>query len=197
MVVSSVFPDLGRTGARRSLFSFGMAMMRPSLTTIFLAEKRSLMGSVMRIVRDAATAEDLAQEAYLRTSKALEAGHIDRIEPFLHQTARNLALDHERRRRTRARYEDHDRDARDWDGVASEAPSPEAIAIERERLRHLAEALEKLPERARRAWMLARVEGWSHPRIAAHLGVSQNTVFNDIKMAMGHCHDAMRRLGSL
>ncbi|MCV3208011.1 sigma-70 family RNA polymerase sigma factor [Mesorhizobium sp. YC-39] len=171
--------------------------MRPSLTTIFLSEKRSLMGSVMRIVRDPSTAEDLAQETYLRTRKALEAGPIDRIEAFLHHTARNLALDHERRRRTRERYERRDLEAQDFADIPAETPSPETIAIERERMRHLAEALEKLPERARRAWMLARVEGWPYPKIAEHLGVSQNTVFNDVKLAMGHCHDAMRRLGSL
>lgn len=171
--------------------------MRPSLTAIFLSEKRSLMGSVMRIVRDPATAEDLAQETYLRTRKALDAGPIDRIEAFLHHTARNLAFDHERRRRTRERYERREVQAQDCTDIAADTPSPEAIVIERERVRHLAEALEKLPERTRRAWMLARVEGWSYPQIAEHLGVSQNTIFNDVKLAMGHCHDAMRRLGSL
>ena len=37
------------------------------------------------------------------------------------------------------------------------------------------------------------MEEWTNARIAQHLGVSERTVFNDLKLAMAHCRDALAR----
>jgi RNA polymerase sigma-70 factor (ECF subfamily) len=66
--------------------------------------------------------------------------------------------------------------------------------IDRERLQLFENTLFGLPERARKALLLSRMEGWSYPAIARHLGVSPNTVYNDVRMAMAHCMDAVARL---
>ena len=168
--------------------------MSSLLNNVFLLQRQSLMGTALRIVRNRQVAEDVAQETYLRTRKAIEVGPIEHIEAFLHQTARNLALDYRRRCKTRARYEEHEPNERDIESVPADIPTVEAELIERERMRKFEEALSQLPERARQAWALSQVEGWSYARIAEHLGVSRNTVFNDVKLVMGHCHDAMMRL---
>ena len=68
-----------------------------SLAEIFLSKRKSLMRSVMRIVRDQQAADNVAQETYVRTSKTINNGPIDHIEAFLYQTARNLAINHKRR----------------------------------------------------------------------------------------------------
>ena len=39
--------------------------------------------------------------------------------------------------------------------------------------------------------VLSRIQGWPYPKIAAHLGVSPNTVYNDIRLAMAYCLDAL------
>jgi RNA polymerase sigma factor (sigma-70 family) len=168
--------------------------MSVSLNDVFMSRRQSLMGIAFRIVRDRQIAEDVAQEAYLRTRKAIELGPIEHIEAFLHQTARNLALDYQRRRKMRARYEDFDADEGDMANVAADIPSTEAVIIEREAIRSFEAALQQLPVRARKAWVLSQLDGWSYAQIADHLGVSRNTVFNDVKLAMGHCHDVLRRL---
>jgi RNA polymerase sigma-70 factor (ECF subfamily) len=168
--------------------------MSALLNNVFLLHRHSLMGTAFRIVRDRQTAEDVTQETYLRTRKAIELGPIEHIEAFLHQTTRNLALDYQRRRKTRARYEEPEPNERDIESVPADVPTVEAELIERERMRSFEEVLRQLPERARRAWALSQAEGWSYARIAEHLGVSRNTVFNDVKLVMGHCHDAMMRL---
>jgi RNA polymerase sigma-70 factor (ECF subfamily) len=168
--------------------------MSTILNAAFVRQRRSLLGTVLRIVRDRETAEDLAQEAYLRARKAAESGPIEHVEPFLHQTARNLALDHLRRRRTRERHETPAADPEAIENIAADTPSIETELIERERLRLFERAMQALPERARRAWALSFLEGWSYARIAEHLGVSRNTVYNDVKLVMGHCHDAIARL---
>ncbi len=148
----------------------------------------------MRIVRDVQTAEDLIQESYLRARRAAESGQIDNIVAFLHRTVHNLALDHIRRRRTKERFEVP---CEDFDPlqIAAEIPSAEEHLLHRERLGSFKAALDALPERARRVWVLNRVEGWTYPRIAEHLGVSPGTVFNDMKLAMGHFLDALSRSG--
>lgn len=168
--------------------------MSTTLNAAFVRQRRSLLGTVLRIVRDRETAEDLAQEAYLRARKAAETGPIENVEPFLHQTARNLALDHLRRRRRRERHEEPGADMRAIENIPADAPGIEAELIEREQLRMFEAAMQALPERARRAWALSFLEGWPYARIAEHLGVSRNTVYNDVKLVMGHCHDALARL---
>ena len=168
--------------------------MAAILTGAFLSHRRSLIGSLMRIVRDRQTAEDLAQETYLRARQAIQAGPIDHVEAFLHQTARNLALDHARRTRMRARFECRDATEADLATVAADLPSPEAVLIQRERLRLLEAALADLPEWAQRVWRLSRVEKWTQPQIAAHLGISTGTVFNDLKRAIAHCQRAIERI---
>lgn len=164
------------------------------LNDVFLLHRRSLMGTAFRIVRDRQTAEDLTQEAYLRAHRAIETGPIEHIEAFLHQTARNLAIDYLRRRKTRTRYEDEGVDLQEVENVAADVPTLEAALIEREQMRRFEQVLQGLPERPRRAWILSQIEGWSYAQIAEHLGVSRNTVYNDIKFVMGHCHDALARM---
>ncbi|AGT08913.1 RNA polymerase sigma factor [Paracoccus aminophilus] len=159
------------------------------LTRIFLRRRKSLISRAFRIVRDPGVAEDVAQEAYLRTALALQSRPIAQLDAFLSRTTSNLAIDHLRRDRLRAPGA-----AQDPDEIAAPAPSVDELLIQRERLRLLEAALARLPPRAQRVWVLSRIENWPYPRIATHLGVSANTVYNDLKLAMAQCHDALARL---
>lgn len=167
--------------------------MSASLTAIYLEQRRSLLGRALRIVRDQPTAEDVLQESYLRAYHAAASGPIDNIGAFLHRTAQNLALDHVRRRKTRERFEIVQTQETDALDVPSDAPSAEDQVIQQQRLAEFQKALADLPDRARQVWLLNRVDGWSYPKIAEHLGVSQGTVFNDMKLAMGHFLDRFAR----
>lgn len=168
--------------------------MDAALINAFLRHRNSLIWSVKRIVGDAHTAEDVAQEAFLRARKALEHGPIDHIEAFLHKTARNLAIDYRRHSDMRARIVCEDISEGGAERVVSSEPTPEACVIHCERLRLLNEAVQKLPKRAQTVWFLSRVEKWPYPKIAEHLGVSPNTVFNDFKLAHAHCVAAMAKI---
>lgn len=168
--------------------------MRASFTDIFLSNRSALLWSVLRIVGDHQAAEDVTQEAFVRVSKAVEGGTVEHVEAFLFQTARNLALNHRRSRQTRAEVERDGLPASDVENIASSTPSQEAELLHRERLRLLEEAITGLPERAQQVWILSKVEKWPYPKIAAHLGVSPNTVFNDLKMAHAHCMQALARI---
>ena len=102
--------------------------------------------------------------------------------------------DHLRRRQTRSaveRPETADHDIRD---VAADQPAADDRLAAREELDHVRAALSRLPERTQKVVVLARIEGWSNARIARHLDISERTVFNDLKLALGHCRDALARL---
>lgn len=168
--------------------------MDAALTDAFLSSRKSLIWTVMRILRDAQAAEDVAQETFIRARQALENGPIEHVEAFLHQTARNLAIDFRRRRELHGSIVRTEASSDDIENVAAQTPSQEATLIHAERLRLLDAAIRKLPERARTVWYLSRVEKWTYPQIAAHLGVSPTTVFNDFKLAHGHCVAAMAKI---
>jgi len=148
----------------------------------------------MRIVRDPQTAEDLVQETYVRATRAAESGPIEHIEAFLHRAARNLALDYLRRCKTRWGVEVDGLSDSAIEMVQANVPSLEAAIIERERFQRFKAALASLPERTQEIVMLSRIEGWPNSRIASHLGISERTVFNDLKLAMMHCREALLRL---
>lgn len=153
-----------------------------------------MIWSVTRIVGDPQTAEDVTQEAFVRVSRAVDAGSVEHVEAFLFQTARNLALNYKRSRQVRGEIERSDISESDVENIASPVPSQEADLLHRERLRLLEQAITKLPERAQRVWVLSKIEKWPYPKIAEHLGVSPNTVFNDLKMAHAHCMEALARI---
>jgi RNA polymerase sigma factor (sigma-70 family) len=162
------------------------------LDTLFLQQRSALVGALFRIVRCEQTAEELAHESYLRVARAIAKKPVEHIQAFLYQTARNLAFDHLRHEVVRQRVEAESTSAEVVD-VASDAASPEAEAIDRQRLALLEAALAGLPERARQVLLLSRIHEWPYPKIAAHLGVSPNTVYNDIRLAMACCLDAVAR----
>ncbi len=168
--------------------------MLSSLNEVFWSHHQSLIGLVLKIVKDRQTAEDLTQETYIRAHRAAQTGTIHNAAAFLHRTARNLAIDHERRRRSREQFEDPGANGSAIDTVPANIASAEDALIEKERFRRFTEALESLPGRAKQSWKLSQLDGWTYDRVASHLGVSRNTVYNDVKLVMGHCHDVLKRL---
>ena len=168
--------------------------MRSTLDTLFLQQRSTLVGTLFRIVRCRANrGRTRARSSYLRVARAIAKKPVEHIQAFLYQTARNLAFDHLRHELVRRRVEGEAASAGEILEVASDAASPEAEAIDRQRLAVLEAALSALPERARQVMLLSRVHEWPYPKIAAHLGVSSNTVYNDIRIAMACCLDAIAR----
>ncbi|WP_054156687.1 RNA polymerase sigma factor [Rhizobium sp. AAP43] len=164
------------------------------LDDAYLGMRQTLYRVILRIVRDKAEAEELTQDAYLRARRALDQGSPANIEAFLWQTARNLALDHIRRRKVRALHEPADFGAVEATVVADPQPSIEDQTIQKDLVMAFNRALLKLPPRARSVWCLSRIDGLAYPDIARRLGVSPNTVFNDMKMAMAVLLEIKERL---
>jgi RNA polymerase sigma-70 factor (ECF subfamily) len=157
-------------------------------------EESKLRRFFQRRFRNGADAADATQETFLRLLSATPRTLIENPQAYLFRTARNIAFDHARLQRRRANVERPITDEKAVLNIPSDAPSPEMELVDRERLQLFERALLDLPERARKVLLLSRMEGWTYPAIAQHLGVSPNTVYNDVRLAMAHCMNAMARL---
>ena len=123
-----------------------------------------------RMLRDAATAEDVVQEAFVRAWSQVgryEAAR-GRFGTWLYRIVANLCIDQRRRTRTESLPED-------FDPVDPAADIPQRLEDD-ERQADLAKALCALPDRQRAAMTLVYDEGLSGAETAKALGVSVKAV---------------------
>lgn len=162
---------------------------RHQFAALFSSQRGALVRWLARLTGDRHAAEDLAQDAYVKTAAAAEAGTVQHPQSFLYQTARNLAFDHLRRQKVRAAVHPpaSDRLMAVVEAVPTGEPSPEARLLDRERVRRFQAALAELPERARQVLVLQRLHGLTQAEIARRLGVTERTIAKDLALALKHC----------
>ncbi len=112
------------------------------------------------------TAEDLLQETYLRVTRALSEHPVDHLEPFVFQTARNLALDHLRARRIQSRTLMDDVPLAVMQNVAAPLSTAEDAAHAEQILQRLSVSLARLSARQQRIFILSRLHGRGYQEIA-------------------------------
>jgi RNA polymerase sigma-70 factor (ECF subfamily) len=144
---------------------------------------RALFRAAFRITGNAADADDVVQEAFLRAYRAL-AGYDARatFTTWLHRIAINCALDliDSRRRRDGRIDGEHDLAT-----IASTSAAPDRVALGSEMQRAIATALDNLSGRERTAFVLRHYEGMPLEEIGKVLGTqlsaTKNTVFRAVR----------------
>jgi RNA polymerase sigma-70 factor (ECF subfamily) len=137
-------------------------------------------GLALRILRDAAEAEDVVQEAFMQMWRQAARYDAERGSPeaWVCTIARTRALDRLRRRASRREEPSEDTPP------ASDARTPEAaLAVKA--------ALGTLSEPQRRALELAYFEGLTQSEIAERLGEPLGTVKTRIRSAMMRMREAL------
>jgi len=155
-------------------------------------EKR-LWNFVRRFVADAATAEDLLQEVFLRVVKsAAEWRPSAKFSTWLYTIARNLCTDNARRGSFR-RADSLDQTpgpGRDDSGphridkVAAPDGNAEKAAIDREIASHVDQAVAALPVEQREVFLMREVMDMSFAEIASATGTSEPTVKSRMRYAL-------------
>ncbi|GAB2651520.1 RNA polymerase sigma factor [Arenimonas aestuarii] len=139
------------------------------------ATQRMVASVALAITRDLQASEDIAQDTFLTAWQ--RRGQLDNPQsflPWLRQVARNRAIDHVRARRYRETPVDPLEHLSD---VAAEPGHGPADLHERsEQARHLAEALDEIPETSRDVLLLYYREGERSADVAALLGISDAAV---------------------
>jgi len=124
---------------------------------------------------------DLRQEAYARVYEAAKRERPQLVKPFLFQIARNLMIDRLRRQSVVSLESMADVD---WLNVSDDRPSSEAYVAARQELRLLQAALDKLPPRCRQVVLMRKVEGFSQREVAKEMGITIETVENQVAKGM-------------
>ena len=133
----------------------------------------------VHLLRDAAEAEDVTQDTFVRAYGALDRFD-GRSEPFtwMYRIAVNLSLNAIRSRKTGRKGttpDDPRIEAFLVERRASHA-DPAALAADREMAQALAEAIDELSETLRTTLVLVSVEGLSHTEASEILGCPEGTV---------------------
>jgi RNA polymerase sigma-70 factor (ECF subfamily) len=166
------------------------------LSTLYDQHRPDLLRFLIARTGDRAEAEDVVQELWLRAQSA-PAGPVGNGRAYLFRMAQNLVLDRLRERQRRAARD------RDWSETThGGAPAGEEVAdardtaedalLAREEAERLAAAIQALPDGARRAFRLHKIDGLSHGEVAQRLGISRSGVEKHMALALKHLRAALR-----
>ena len=157
-------------------------------TKLFAESRQALHRYIRRFVGSSETAQEIVQEAFLRTYRQRES--VTTLRAFLFSTARNLAANEYRHRRTveRSALGDFD-DSR----VKTEHESPETALLRDERNRLIQEAIDRLAPQCRAAFALRVFHECSYKEVADRLGISAKTVEKHIARGLHETHSYLKR----
>lgn len=157
-------------------------MASDSLEQVFLAHRPALERFLRARCGNAAEAEDLLQDLWLKLAGVM----VPVAEPlaYLYRMADNLVLD---RRRSAQRRERRDDAWIDFSGSGSagvsDAPSAERAIIARGQLAQVAQAFDELGERTTAIFKSYRIDGVGQKEIAAQQGISLSAVEKHLQKA--------------
>ncbi|MBV1865947.1 MAG: RNA polymerase sigma factor [Rhodobacteraceae bacterium] len=129
-----------------------------------------VLALAMRLLRDRAEAEDVAQEALMRLWKQApnwRQGEA-KVSTWLYRVVHNLCIDRLRRRPVD--------DLENLPEPQDESPSVEGVMIASDRAAALHTALEQLPERQQKALQLRHLQEMSNPEVAEVMETSVEAV---------------------
>src|SRR5688572_1378744 len=166
--------------------------------------ERPVYSLIYRMVRDRETAEDLAQDTFIKV-----LNHIDRYRPefkfssWLFKIANNVAIDHLRKRHLDTISIDgspHASSAAEIEATSLDVAVRQESALEEMEAKELGSEIERAIARLRPEYrsciMLRHVEGRSYEEIAATLDLPLGTVKTYIHRARHELRDALEHLKS-
>src|SRR5262249_16402383 len=157
--------------------------LEQKVTRIFQALRLPVYYYLMSSLGDAATADDLTQEVFLRLYAHLHRGRsVENVRLWVFRVAHNLAFD-ERHRHQRLGWLDELDGGEVGGGRAGPELNPEPGGLQGERLERLHEALRRLSAQERQC-LLLRAEGLRYREIGEILGVGTSTVGEFLQRAL-------------
>lgn len=132
--------------------------------------------------------EDIVQEVYIKAHRAELEKNIEQPKAYLFKIAKNLALDElNKKSRLVTHYIE--------DCIAA-IPIEESASIEseieaNESLTVYCEAIEQLPEKSKKIYLMRKVNGSKHKEIARELNISLSSVEKHLKLAGAFCQQYM------
>jgi RNA polymerase sigma-70 factor (ECF subfamily) len=158
--------------------------MNDHLELLWDRYNRRLRAFIRSRVSDAADADDILQEVFIRIHRSLCCQlEWNKPESWIYQIARHLIIDHYRRRREMVEIPE---------SLPAEPDLPEedpqaVLALS------LAELIDELPEPYRQALILTEYQGLSQKELAERLGVSLSGAKSRVQRARAKLRDMLLR----
>lgn len=158
------------------------------MLNVFLEFRSKLERLLAGRLQSRHVAEDIAQDLYFKLQHVTEQfPSREDAQRYLVRMAVNAAVDHQRvegrRNELLAGV------AELFDGFEA---SPEDLAVSRDEIAQMEEALRELPPKCRDVLYMSRVEGMTHAEIAGKLGVSKSLVDKYAVRALAHCRARLK-----
>lgn len=159
------------------------------LEDIFINQRQRLCCVAARVLGNADQADDVVQDAYLKISEATMLFEVKQPISYVSRVVRNLAIDRCRRSAFESTLF-----AKEEEGFNASLAihSPETIAIDRQALVQVSQALDRLPKRTRYAFELYRSGSHTQREVAEQLGISTTLVNFMIRDALTHCRQSLK-----
>lgn len=176
-------PDDADQGARDALDLEAMRRIQTghpaALGELMHRNWSPLMRYALTFLSETDAAEDVVQETFVRLwEKRRDWKPVGPLRSYLYRIARNLSLQEQKKRRVRKRW----REAQTGQEPLELSPADEAEAGA---LRSALErAVSALPPRKREVVILTRFHGLTHEETAEVMGISAQTVANQLSMAL-------------
>ena len=173
---------------------------RQAFTVLVRRHKTPIYNFVFRQVRSKTTAEDLAQDVFVRVvQNASSFKHEARFTTWVYSIARNLVIDHLRKMSLRRHPSLDHGSGKEPDGptlgerVADEHPSTSADrqAMSTDIGERIAVAVESLPSEQREVFLLRQMAKVPFKEIAKMTGVPENTVKSRMRYALERLQEAL------
>lgn len=157
-------------------------MAHEDLSLLYQQHKSWLSLFVQRRLNCPHTTADLVQDTYLRVLSRGESSSVEYSRRYLTHIAKGLVTDLFRRRRVEQGYLEY----LQLQPQATQ-PSAETCALMIEGLIAIDALLQRLPHKAKQAFLLRQLEGYSYKKIASTMGVSLSSVEKYIARAIQAC----------
>jgi len=144
--------------------------------------RRPMLSFMFRMAHNAAAAEDLAQEVFLRVYRSRETYEASaKFTTWLYRIATNLAVNHARDRRherpeTTVSLDEPDENTGMTMDVADSSMTAEEAIVRRERMTAIRRRVQALPERQRMAVLLHKYQQMDYRQIAEVLKLSESAI---------------------
>ena len=161
------------------------------LQALFESERHGLFRSLLRLTGNASDADDLLQETFLAVWRKRKEPETGRHAGYLRRTAYHLFVNHHKARKRREGL--HRAGARP---EAGESADREVERADSQDFLHqqIREAVDRLPEAVRHAFVLHRFEGWTAREIAEATGVPLKTTETRIRRGVALLAESLRPL---
>lgn len=162
--------------------------------------ERPVYSLIVRMVGDPGTAEDLAQEVFLKAFRSLSSYDPARkLSSWLFKIAHNASIDHLRRHapETVPLEADPEEEGRGWAAVLADASaeSPDGAALRRDLAKALERAIATLRPEYRGAVLMRYAQGLSYEEIVEATGLPLGTVKTNLHRARKQLAEAMTAAG--